>query len=131
LYAKAGIKPADVDFCELHDCFSIASLIAAESLGFWDYGKSGEAWVKGALAARAICGSKEKAITKDEGESLRSLSRGVYALRDIDKGSVISRDSVFFAMPCAEGQLTSGQFQEKMVGFPQKRTSKLWGTSNL
>jgi acetyl-CoA C-acetyltransferase len=46
-YDMAGITPSDVDVCELHDCFSIASLIAAESLGFFDYGKAGEAWEKG------------------------------------------------------------------------------------
>jgi acetyl-CoA C-acetyltransferase len=46
-YDMAGIKPADIDVCELHDCFSIASLIATEGLGFFDYGKAGEAWEKG------------------------------------------------------------------------------------
>lgn len=46
-YDMAGVKPEDIDVCELHDCFSIASLIAAESLGFFEFGKAGEAWVKG------------------------------------------------------------------------------------
>ena len=46
-YAMAGLKPDDIDVCELHDCFSIASLIAAEGLGFFDFGSSGEAWLKG------------------------------------------------------------------------------------
>jgi len=46
-YKMAGLKPKDIDLCELHDCFSIASLIAAESLGFFDYGKAGDAWEKG------------------------------------------------------------------------------------
>ena len=46
-YDMAGLKPDDIDICELHDCFSIASLIATESLGFFDYGKSGEAWARG------------------------------------------------------------------------------------
>jgi len=46
-YKMAGLTPPDIDLCELHDCFSIASLIAAESLGFFEYGKSGEAWEKG------------------------------------------------------------------------------------
>jgi acetyl-CoA C-acetyltransferase/acetyl-CoA acyltransferase len=46
-YKMAGLTPKDIDLCELHDCFSIASLIAAESLGFFEYGKSGEAWEKG------------------------------------------------------------------------------------
>ncbi|HUU40982.1 MAG TPA: beta-ketoacyl synthase N-terminal-like domain-containing protein [Desulfatiglandales bacterium] len=46
-YDLAGVGPSDIDVCELHDCFSIASLIAAESLGFFEFGKSGEAWQKG------------------------------------------------------------------------------------
>jgi acetyl-CoA C-acetyltransferase len=46
-YDMAGITPQDIDICELHDCFSIASLIAAESLGFFEYGTAGEAWEKG------------------------------------------------------------------------------------
>jgi acetyl-CoA C-acetyltransferase len=46
-YKMAGITPADVDLCELHDCFSTASLIAAESLGFFEYGTAGDAWERG------------------------------------------------------------------------------------
>ncbi|MFC1942159.1 propanoyl-CoA acyltransferase [Chloroflexota bacterium] len=46
-YDMAGLTPKDIDVCELHDCFSIASLIAAEGLGFFEFGKSGEAWEKG------------------------------------------------------------------------------------
>jgi acetyl-CoA C-acetyltransferase len=46
-YDMAGLKPEDIDLCELHDCFSIASLIATESLGFFEYGRSGEAWESG------------------------------------------------------------------------------------
>jgi acetyl-CoA C-acetyltransferase/acetyl-CoA acyltransferase len=46
-YDMAGLKPQDIDLCELHDCFSIASLIAAEGLGFFEYGRAGEAWEKG------------------------------------------------------------------------------------
>ena len=46
-YSQAGIGPEDVDICELHDCFSIASIIAAESLGFAERGTAGEMWQKG------------------------------------------------------------------------------------
>ena len=46
-YDMSGLKPEDIDVCELHDCFSIASLIAAESLGFAEFGKAGELWEKG------------------------------------------------------------------------------------
>ena len=46
-YDMAGVGPQDIDVCELHDCFSIASLIAAESLGFAEFGKAGGLWQKG------------------------------------------------------------------------------------
>lgn len=46
-YDMAGVGPGDIDVCELHDCFSIASIIAAESLGFAEFGKGGELWEKG------------------------------------------------------------------------------------
>ncbi len=48
-YTMAGVSPEDVDICELHDCFSIASLIAAESLGFAEFGTAGERWQQGAF----------------------------------------------------------------------------------
>ncbi len=46
-YSMAGLTPEDIDAIELHDCFSIATLIALESLGFFDFGKSGEAVERG------------------------------------------------------------------------------------
>ena len=47
-YDMAGIGPEDVDVCELHDCFSIAAIIAAEGLGFSEFGKGGSLWETGA-----------------------------------------------------------------------------------
>ena len=49
-YDMAGVGPGDIDVCELHDCFSIASIIAAESLGFAEYGRGGELWERGDTA---------------------------------------------------------------------------------
>jgi acetyl-CoA C-acetyltransferase/acetyl-CoA acyltransferase len=46
-YDMAGLSPKDIDVIELHDCFSIATIIALESLGFFEFGKSGEAIEKG------------------------------------------------------------------------------------
>jgi acetyl-CoA C-acetyltransferase len=40
-YRQAGIKSADVDFVELHDCFSIAEIIDAEDLGLIPRGEGG------------------------------------------------------------------------------------------
>ena len=36
----AGIGPCDVSVAELHDCFSVAELLAYEDLGFCDRGNS-------------------------------------------------------------------------------------------
>ncbi len=46
-YDMAGLSPRDIDVCELHDCFSIATIIALEGLGFFKFGKAGEAVEKG------------------------------------------------------------------------------------
>jgi acetyl-CoA C-acetyltransferase len=40
-YAMAGLGPEEIDFAELHDCFTIAELIAMEDLGFVGRGKAG------------------------------------------------------------------------------------------
>lgn len=40
-YKQAGIEASDVDFVELHDCFSIAEIIDAEDLGYVPRGKGG------------------------------------------------------------------------------------------
>jgi acetyl-CoA C-acetyltransferase len=39
-YDMAGFKPADIQFAEVHDCFSVAELIHVEDLGFFEAGKA-------------------------------------------------------------------------------------------
>ena len=38
-YKMAGLKPRNIDFAEVHDCFTIAELIAYEDLGFCEKGE--------------------------------------------------------------------------------------------
>ena len=38
-YKMANITPKDVDFAEVHDCFTIAEIIDSEDLGFFEKGK--------------------------------------------------------------------------------------------
>ncbi len=38
-YKMAGITPKDVDFAEVHDCFTIAEVVDTEDLGFFEKGK--------------------------------------------------------------------------------------------
>ena len=46
-YRQAGKTPADVDVVELHDCFTIAEIVATEGLGFFEPGTGGLAAEKG------------------------------------------------------------------------------------
>ncbi len=40
-YKEAGITAADIDVAEVHDCFTIAEILAMEDLGFWKKGRGG------------------------------------------------------------------------------------------
>jgi acetyl-CoA C-acetyltransferase len=46
-YKQAGITPKDVDFAEVHDCFTIAEICAIEDLGFVKKGQGGKAVEEG------------------------------------------------------------------------------------
>ncbi|RLC65837.1 MAG: thiolase domain-containing protein, partial [Chloroflexi bacterium] len=46
-YKKAGIKPSDIDVAEVHDCFTIAEIMAIEDLGFVKKGEGGKAMDEG------------------------------------------------------------------------------------
>jgi acetyl-CoA C-acetyltransferase/acetyl-CoA acyltransferase len=46
-YRQAGKTPADVDVVELHDCFTIAEIVATEGLGLFEPGTGGIAAEKG------------------------------------------------------------------------------------
>jgi acetyl-CoA C-acetyltransferase len=41
-YGMAGLTPREIEFAEIHDCFTIAEIIATEDLGFAPRGKGGE-----------------------------------------------------------------------------------------
>lgn len=49
-YAQANLKPADIDFAEVHDCFTITQIINTEDLGFFEPGKGGDAVAEGVTA---------------------------------------------------------------------------------
>jgi acetyl-CoA C-acetyltransferase len=46
-YEMAKIQPSDVDFAEVHDCFTIAEIVATEDLGFFQPGEGGRAALEG------------------------------------------------------------------------------------
>jgi acetyl-CoA C-acetyltransferase len=46
-YKEAGIKPADIDLVELHDCFTINQIMSVEALGLSDDGRGGFDFLNG------------------------------------------------------------------------------------
>ena len=46
-YKKANVSPKDVDVAEVHDCFTIAEIMAIEDLGFFKKGEGGRASFEG------------------------------------------------------------------------------------
>lgn len=51
-YAMAGIKQTDIDFAEVHDCFTITQIINIEDLGFFEKGKGALAVTEGKTTAQ-------------------------------------------------------------------------------
>ena len=64
-YADAGVEPGDVDVAEVHDCFTIAEVLALESLGLFEPGE-------GIAAAR-------EGVTTADGDLPVNLSGGLKA----------------------------------------------------
>jgi acetyl-CoA C-acetyltransferase len=65
-YKMAGKGPSDIDFAEVHDCFTIAEIVITEALGFVEKGKggpaaeSGETALDGRIPVNASGGLKSK-----------------------------------------------------------------------
>lgn len=72
-------------------------------------------WIEAIMNARKICGTSQKYISNEELKSMNELARGCYAAVPIKMGQEIKRDDVFFAMPCNDGQMTSGKFIDGII----------------
>ena len=46
-YETAGVTPEDIDIAEVHDCFTVAEIMAIEDLGFFERGKGAFATAEG------------------------------------------------------------------------------------
>jgi acetyl-CoA C-acetyltransferase len=49
-YKMAGVTAKDIEFAELHDCFTIAEIVASEDLGFVEKGQGGPYALEGCTA---------------------------------------------------------------------------------
>lgn len=64
-YKMAGLKPKDIQIAEVHDCFTIAEIVATEDLGFFKPGEGGKA--------------VEEGLTRRNGEKPVNTSGGLKA----------------------------------------------------
>ena len=54
-YDMAGVKPAEVNVAEIHDCFTVAAAIGTEVIGKAVPGKGAQFWVEGKAAVDGEC----------------------------------------------------------------------------
>ncbi len=80
-YAMASLEPGDIDVAEVHDCFTIAELMAYENLGFAEPGKgvelirNGETYLEGKIPVNVDGGllSKGHPIGATGGSQVRTI----------------------------------------------------------
>lgn len=72
------------------------------------------AWLAAADTAYQMCGASEGRypMTDKEIADLRGLRRGVFAKVDLKKGQKIKTDDIFYAIPCAQGQIVANDMSK-------------------
>jgi acetyl-CoA C-acetyltransferase len=102
-YAMANKKPEDIDFIEVHDCFTIAEICVLEALGIMEKGKGG-------MAA-------EKGITSLEGKIPVNTSGGLKA-----KGHPVGATGVAQVVEAVKqlrGEAGKRQIKDARIGMTQ------------
>lgn len=100
-YSESGINPSNIDIAEVHDCFTIAEIIALEDLGFFEKGKAGKAVRKGQLTL----GTAPKLVVNSSGglkacghpvgaTGVKQLVEVVEQLRGVANGRQVDRAKV-------------------------------------
>ena len=68
-----------------------------------------DAWFKAFKQAKRICGppgAQKRVPPEKEVRYLESLVRGVYALRDLPEGHLLTTDDIYLAVPLQKGQIS-------------------------
>lgn len=73
-----------------------------------------DTWLSSAQEAYQMCGveGERYPITEKERTDLRGLKRGVFAREELKPGDKITREKVFFAIPCGPGQLVANDLSK-------------------
>lgn len=66
-----------------------------------------EKWYINLQESKTILGNHEKKVFPQELQTIKNLSRGVYAKKNIKPGEVLDETNIYFAIPLNKGQLAS------------------------
>lgn len=75
-YKMAGITAKDVDFAEVHDCFTIAEIVDTEDLGFFEKGEGVEAAREGRTALNSDISINPSGGLKSKGHPIGATGVG-------------------------------------------------------
>ena len=78
-YKMAGISAKDVDFAEVHDCFTIAEIIDVEDLGFFPKGKAAKEIREGATSRKGRIPINPSGGLKSKGHPIGATGIGQVA----------------------------------------------------
>jgi len=85
----ASVKPGDIDVAEVHDCFTIAEIIAYEDLGFCPKGKGGKLLEEGQTEIGGKTPVNPSGGLKSKGHPIGATGTGqIYEIVNQLRGSV-------------------------------------------
>ncbi|WP_048110097.1 thiolase domain-containing protein [Nitrosarchaeum koreense] len=75
-YKMAGVTPKDIDFAEVHDCFTIAEIVDTEDLGFFEKGKGVQAVREGRTSLNSDISINPSGGLKSKGHPIGATGVG-------------------------------------------------------
>jgi len=79
-FKEAGISIADVDFAEVHDCFTINQILSVEALGLSEDGRGGWDFIEGRYTAEDECPINLSGGLKSKGHPVGATGASMHAL---------------------------------------------------
>ncbi|MFT3775873.1 MAG: hypothetical protein QM820_61805 [Minicystis sp.] len=79
-FAEAKISIKDVNFAEVHDCFTIAQILCTEALGLSDDGRGGHDYLAGRYTAEDRCAINLSGGLKAKGHPVGATGASMHAL---------------------------------------------------
>ena len=75
-YKMAGLGPKDIDFAEVHDCFTIAEVVDSEDLGFFEKGQGARAASEGRTKLNSEISINPSGGLKSKGQPIGATGVG-------------------------------------------------------